>query len=674
MKIPLKWLKEYVDLPPKAADLAEMLTMTGTKVEAVTQKNGTDILDLEITTNRPDCLSLTGVAAEIAAVTGRKAAARVPREVKISDKERLPLTIEIKDKLGCPRYLGRAFTGASVKASPAWLERNLDWMDQKPVNNVVDITNFCLYELGQPLHAFDYDKIRGAKIVVRRAKKGEKITAIDGKEYALDERILVIADAVRPIAVAGVMGGKDTEVTASTKRIVLESAQFDPILIRRASRLLKLASESSYRFERSVDPRHVKEASDRASEMLVKLAGAVPASKLIEAGSFKPPKGTWIRLRFERINTLLGVRLKRALMIRILASLGFKVKKGGRVELKVKTLLQRKDIRNESDLIEEIVRIYGFDKIPEAIPSTRHVLRPADLEYAAIRRLKEFLAAQGFYEAVTLSLQSQKFLARTGWDPSQAVKVKNPMSAEQEILRPSGFGGLLQVLSHNVSRKEKDLAFFEVGKRFMNDAEENVLSIAVTGAVQSTWEAKQESSFYYLKGVVESIFGFLNKEIPEWAEMTVPAFTEHAWMKIGDEVIAGCGTVKPALAAEWDLKQPVYYAEIKLDAILKAPSVKKHFQALPKFPPVKRDIAFLVPLQTSVRDIEQVMREAGGATLKEMVLFDQYRGSNIPKGKRSLAFSLEYQKPDGTFTDDEIRQIHERVGHALKSQLGAELR
>jgi len=675
MILPVKWLKEYVDLPVKAQELADLLTLSGTKVEAIGEKNGSDILHLEITTNRPDCLSLVGLATEIAAVSGKKIEWRTPAAPKKASKNELPFSIEIKDKKACPRYVARVFDNVSVKASVLAIQQRLDWMDQKAINNAVDITNFVLYELGQPLHVFDYDKLSGKRIVVRRAKKGEKLLAIDGNTYELDERILVIADAVKPVAIAGVMGGKETEVTFSTKRILLESAQFSPILIRRASQLLKLSSDSSYRFERTIDPRRTLEASDRAAELLVKYTGAVPASEVKDQNNEKPAKGIWIRLRLPRMNALLGTQIKAEKATKILKSLGFKVKKSGKSELKVKTLIQRRDVKREVDLIEEVVRIYGFSKIPEAIPVTRHTFGAVDAsrEYADVRRLKEFLSAQGLYEAVTFSLLSEKSLKNLNWNGPEPIRIVNPMSQEQEIMRPTGLAGLLQVLSHNLNRKERDLAFFEVAKRFGAEGETNVLSIVLTGEAHGTWEARQKNSFYYLKGLVENSAKLWRKALPVWLEMEVVAPGPFA-----DGLLFGTAgfvaTIDTEVAARWDLKQPVYYAEIDLEVLAKLPDAPKHHAELAKYPPVKRDLAFLVPLEVPVEKICDAMRAAGEPHLKNAFVFDQYTGQNVPKDKRSLAFSLEYQKSDGTFTDEEIHAIHDRVRDAIISNFSAQLR
>jgi phenylalanyl-tRNA synthetase beta chain len=679
MKIPVEWLKEYVDLPAKTAELAELLTMSGTKIEGVAEKKGSAVLEAEITTNRSDCLSLWGIAQEVAAVTSKKPRRPAFRDPKPPAKHRLPLQIEVRDRKACPLYFGRVFDSAAVGPSPAWLVRQLEWIDQKPVSNVVDVTNFCLHEAGQPLHAFDYDKLKGARIVVRRARKGERLTALNGVEYTLDERVLVIADAERPVAIAGVMGGRDTEVTPQTRRIVLEAAVFNPILIRRASRLLKLETPSSYRFERGVDPGRVRDVLARASDLFVKLAKAVPASAPIEVKGRAAEKGAWIRLRMGRLGAVLGTGVGRDKAARILGGLGFKVKPVSKAELKVKTLFQRPDVRREIDLVEEVARIWGYDRIPATLPrlSATADAPPSDAEYRAVRRLKEHLAAAGFDEAVTYALLSRKALAAAGLEEGEdLVSIANPQSQEQEILRPSGLVGLLGAIARNVNRKEKDLAFFEVGKRYAVEREETVLSLGVTGSAFDSWEGRRAYSLFYLKGAVENVFAVLRREAPAWREDPRPAaaFESLLLMRHGERELARCGAVAAAVAERWDVKQPVYFAEVSLDEVLKLPERRREAAAPPKFPPVRRDIAFVVARDVPVARLEEAMRREGAPHLADLRLFDQYLGDRIPAGKRSLAFSLEYRKPDGTFTDEEIRRIHGRVGELLRREFQAELR
>jgi len=677
MKVPLSWLKEYIEVKAKAEKIAEILTMSGTAIEGIERSGGTEVLSAEITTNRPDCLSLLGIARELSVLTGKKIKLPSAKTTKVKAKKQLPLIVRILDKQGCPGYTGRVFDNVQVGPSPAWLLERLKAMGSRPVNNVVDITNYVLFEMGQPLHAFDYDKLRGGQIVVRRAKKGEKIIGIDNIEYKLDERILVIADAERPAAIAGVMGGKDTEITASTKRIVLESARFDPILVRRAVRHLKLASDSSYRFERGVDPGKVERASERASDLIQKWARARAASTLKLAGSVTPKPAEWITLRKSSLDLMTQGTVSLPRAAKILDALGLRNKRLSASALKVRIPSLRPDITQEADLMEEVVRIQGFDKIPSRIPVTRHALKKTtDGAYKAIRRMKIFLTGQGFWETVTFGLVSREALERARIPVEGTVKVKNPLSKEQEHLTPSGLPGILAAAARNINRKEKDLRFFEIAKRFPATGEETLLTLAVTGDFHQSWEGSRPASFHLLKGVMENLCGFMKKGAPVWKteDFRPEVYSDTLMMTYGDQRIGHCSAVREDVLAGWDILQPFYVAHIHLDAFLRLPDQAVTFQDLPKHPAVRRDIAFFIDNAVGAAEIEGVIGEAGGGELNRVFLFDEFKGKNIPEGKRSLAFSLQYQKPDGTFTDEEINAVHGRVVSALQSRFKIELR
>jgi len=653
--------------------------MSGTAIEGIEKVGGCDVLSAEITTNRPDCLSLAGIANELSALTGKKIKKITTPKIKTPSQKHPPLKIKILDRKGCPAYTARVLDAVQVGPSPAWLVNNLAWMGQKSVNNVVDITNFCLFELGQPLHAFDYDKIEGKNIIVRRAKKGEKMIGIDGVVYALDEGILVIADARKPIAVAGVIGGQDTQVTENTRRIALESARFNPILVRHAVRTLKVTTDSSYRFERTVDPQKVVQASDRAAHLIQTHAKAVVASPLLATGGTKSAKASWVTLRKESLDRVMCGVMPLSQAARILSRLGLEVRKTSPRLIKVRTTSGRLDLQEEMDLIEEVIRIYGFEKIPTRIPLTRHSLATGleFREYETIRRLKASLVSQGLWEVVTYSLVSGNSLSKIHFPTEEAVlKITNPLSQEQEFLQPLGLTGILDTISHNVNRKEKDLQVFEISKRFLKLKEEGILSIAITGAFHQSWDGVRESSFYHLKGIVENVFRSMKKEMPAWTVDTFfpQTFSENLSLVRGKTRLVSCSAVRPDVLANWDLITPVYYAEIVLDEFFKGPDIREAYAELPRYPAVRRDIAIVIDKKFSVAQIEACLLEAGGGDLTRMSLFDQYLGKPIPKNKRSLAFTLQYQKPGGTFTDEEINLIHARIVSALKTRFQIELR
>ncbi len=679
MKLPVKWLKDYVDVALKAEKLAELYTMTGTMIEGVEHVEGSDVLHAEITTNRPDCLSVLGLASELAALTQKKVKKpRIPR-IPFRASNKLALTIKIQDARACLGYTARVLDGVRVGPAPAAIAKPLEWMGQKGVNNAVDITNFVMFESGQPLHAFDYDKIEGSQIIVRRAKRGEKMVGINNVEYALDERILVIADAKKPIAIAGVMGGKATEITPETQRIVLESARFDPILVRRTSRFLKLGTDSSYRFERPIEPGWVTWASDRAAALLIEHAKAFSASALLTEGSLKPKIFPSTKVFQKTLERVLGKPYSTLEAARILSSLGLPVRKISAKYVKVAYAPHRTDIRQECDLVEEIVRVDGFDKIPTTIPPTRYAsAERRESPYHEIRNLKRHLVSQGLWETVTFNMVAAADLAKLRFPKDKALlRIKNPLSQEQEVLRPTGIIGLLGAIRHNLNRKEKDLAFFEVSHRFYQAREEEVLTLAVTGEWFKSWSGKQEAGIFYLKGLIENIFKASGRVMPEWKNADV-------WPDMFDQTImmdaptgfrmAHAGAIAEDVLKDWDIAQPVYAAEILLEDFLKLPKVERRFVELPKFPSVRRDIAVLVDKAVPVADLTRKMHEAAGASLKHVELFDLYQGKNIPKDKRSLAFSLQYQKQDGTFTDDEITALQAAVVTALKTDYAAELR
>lgn len=679
MKLPLKWLRDYVDVALKAEKLAELFTQTGTMIEGVDHREGSDVLHAEITTNRPDCLSMLGLAAELAALTGKKVKKpRIPR-IFFKASSRLALSVKIQDLRACGAYTARILDGVKVGASPAAVLKPLEWMGQKSVNNVVDITNFVMFESGQPLHAFDYDKIEGNEIVVRRAKRGEKMTGINNVEYALDERILVVADAKKPIAIAGVMGGKATEITPNTQRVVLESARFDPVLVRRAARFLKIATDSSYRFERAIEPGWVTWASDRATALLIEHAKAFTASTLQVHGSLKPKVYPSVKVFKKTLDRVMGRDFSMTEAARILASLGLKVRKVSGKFVKVAYAPHRTDIRQECDLVEEIVRVDGFDKIPTTLPITRYTTAERrESPYHEIRGLKHHLVSQGLWETVTFSMVSAADLAKIRFPKDRVLlKIKNPLSQEQEILRPTGIVGLLGVIRHNLNRKEKDLAFFEVSRRFYQAREEEVLSIAVTGEWLKSWAGKQDAGFFYLKGLIENVFKAADRQMPAWQDSNIwPEMFDRTLMlesPIGFRMVHA-GGVSEAVLKEWDILQPVYAAEIVLEDFLKLPRVQRRFAELPKFPSVRRDIAIVVDRKFTVAEIEKTIREAAGERLSQVQLFDLYQGKNIPKDKRSLAFSLQYQKLDGTFTDEETQSLQTAVLDALKGAYAVELR
>ncbi|MBI4352980.1 MAG: phenylalanine--tRNA ligase subunit beta, partial [Candidatus Omnitrophica bacterium] len=484
-----------------------------------------------------------------------------------------------------------------------------------------------------------------------------------------------------------VIGGKNTEVTEETKNVLLESAYFDPVLVRRASRRHKLSTESSYRFERGVDWEGAALASRRAADLIAASGGGeVFPMEAVEKHSKKTVGGSrTVVLRFDRLNRLLGIRIPERRVTTVLTGLGFEVKRPKKDRALVNVGSWRRDLSQEADLVEEVLRIEGFDKIPSTLPATHHEEESVEDKKAALAlELKKFLAALGFREIITYSLLSKKALADSGFEEwRRAQKIANPVSAEQEFLRPGLLPGMLQVIHFNICRKASSFKLFEIGNCYVDDKEETILALSLYGALEENWQRKSPATFYDLKGAVESALRFLNAGEGEWRE-EVPcpepgrraspyARGSSLWIK-GVEAVR-LGEVGKDLLAKWDIPKEVYFAELLLDRVLAARKSETFFKVkpTPRFPSVRRDIAFIIDEGVRAVDLEKAMREEGAPHLQEVVLFDRYAGKNVPEGKQSLAFSLFYRK-EGTFTDEEINALQARVTEGLKERYGVEFR
>ena len=663
MKLPICWLKKYIDISNLSAEkMEEMLTMSGSKVEAL-EKHGTEaVIEIEVTTNRPDCLSIIGLAHEVSALTGKKVALPKSylqaRSSRAKSRDLNQFKVVVEEKKACPIYTARLIQNVAIKPTPEEARKFLELVGVRAISNVVDATNFVLFESGQPLHVFDFDKIKGGKIIVRYALKDEKFLGIDGIEYTLDEKTLVIADAERAIAIAGVIGGKLTEVTSSTQNILLESALFDPALVRQAARRYKISTDSSYRFERGVDPEGVRKASARASELILEWSGGQETSGLVEKNALTQKAGRDIILRVSRVEKVLGIAVTQKRILNLLKTLSLGAKASGKDKILVKPSSFRRDITREEDLIEEILRIEGFDKIPVIIPPTRYQSTdPQSLKAARIPEIKKFLAALGFSEVITYSLVSAKSLTGAGFDLNQAHRVVNTTGAGQEYFRPSLLSGMLEATVFNIHRKSNEIKVFEVGNCYQDGREETRLALLMYGSFENHWGRRSEVSFYDLKGIVQNLLHSIGLKGVKWSQE-----------------IATVSQVPSQVLSQLGIPGNVYYAEVKLDTILSEAGRVVRVKPVPKYPGVRRDLALIVDEKFLVQDLEECMKLSAKPLLQEVTLFDQYIGKNIPAGKRSLAFSLSYQKEDGTFTDHEIQSLQERVGLALKERFAVEFR
>ncbi len=678
MKCSLSWLKDYADIRVSADKLAHRLTMAGMEVEKIEDIGSDKVFELEITPNRPDCLNMIGLAREAAAVLNKKL--RLPKKTKI----RFPAKkadVTIQDKRDCPRYIGTVIRDVTVGPSPAWMQERLVSVGMRPINNIVDITNFCLMETGQPLHAFDYDKLQGNKIIVRRARSGEKILTLDGEEKDLDPSVLIIADVQRPVAIAGIMGGEETQVTERTRHILLESAAFDSVLIRRAVRALGLASESSYRFERGVDVCSTKAATARAVGLILDTAGGkveriadcFASKKLCRPGS--------IAVDPQWVEESLGAVCSPAKMKTILKRLGCGVSSGKKQALRVVPPSFRQDLRREVDIIEEIARIIGYDNLPMSLPPVAYSLVPEDTRRQFKGAVIKNLQASGLHEVISYSLVSRDAVEATGLTPESCLGVKNAVTQDQALYRCSLLPGLLADIRLNINRQEKDLRFFEVGHCFTETGEEDWAGIIMTGQRSPDWRTtgRGEIDFFDLKGVVTGLMAGLHADKVRFEAQPVSVFSdqESAGLFLSGRQVGRAGRLHPDVLGKWDIRQQnVYYAEISLAALQKGVlrPRPRQYQPYSEYPAVARDVSLAVKNDIMYQQVRDICLGHGGELLQEVRFLEQYLGEKIAAGQRGLVFSLIYRSSRRTLREDEVNDVHQRVLDTLTQQLGATVR
>ncbi|MBL7031909.1 MAG: phenylalanine--tRNA ligase subunit beta [Nitrospira sp.] len=680
MKTSYNWLKEFVNFKEKPEELAHILTMAGLEVE-FTEKVGDDIIyDIGVTPNRPDWLSMRGVAREISAILDlpmKDVSASVTNE-----KGEGPL-VEIDDPTLCPRYSARIIKGVKLGPSPEWLTTKLESCGIRPASNIVDITNYVLLEIGQPMHAFDLDKLAGGKILVKQAGDINKFRTLDDEERKISKETLLIWDAEKPVAIAGVMGGGNTEVSDSTVNILLESAYFQPSSVRRTSRTLGLSSESAYRFERGVDKEAVILALDRAAELIVELAGGEVSKSTDEYP--KPFEAREIIVPFKRINSLIGIDIKEDFIINTLQSLGFVLERRGEL-LSITPPSYREDAERDIDIVEEVARIYGYDKMPSTLPEMHMSHPPEHKLQELVKKLKISMVKSGFSEAINYSFLNPEIVDQLNLAQDDRrrdlIYVRNPLRKEESAMRTTIIPALLNNVNTNIKRGEKTLRFFEISKVFLSSGKKLADEVTQLGAVflkdnsTSLWQTKHDG-FYDIKGVFENIFKDLKICATFSTDQAEPYMhpAKSCAIMIGDEKIGSIGTLHPAVADTFDIKGDITIAEIDdLERLLDAASSKVCFSSLPKFPSVERDIALVVSDDVTVSSVEKEIREIGSEILDNVTLFDIYKGKPIAKDKKSLAFSIRYRSSEKTLTDSEVDKVHAVILKRLEENLKAELR
>lgn len=647
------------------------------------------ILELELTPNRSDCLSMLGVAREVAAVLGSEL--HLPEiGVKESNDEVIEdqVAVEIADPKMCRRYAARLLRNVRIGPSPLWMQRRLQAAGVRPINNVVDVTNYVMLELGQPLHAFDADKLGRDRIsiLVRAARSGETMNSLDGIERKLDEEKLVITDGQNPVAIAGVMGGLESEVTADTTAVLLESANFAGPVIRRTSKDLSLRSESSIRFEKGVDINICIPAVSRAAQMIQEM-GAGEVVKGIVDNYPVPVQKAVITLRPERVTQILGVEVPREEIISILQNLRFPyVEKDRDFEVTVPTA--RNDITLEIDLIEEVARLFGYNRIPTTLPAGASVQGGRTGEMALVGLTRDIMLSCGLTEIITMSFinpRSYDAVQLAENSPlRQSVVIQNPLSEEQRVLRTTLIPGLLETLARNAARRNKDLAVFEIGHVFFPLAgqelpkEELTLAGALTGSLPAGWHGPAERlDYYYAKGIIDTLLASFDITGAVYTAVTGNP-TLHpgraAEISVDWTVLGFVGEISPGVQENYRLTERVCVFQLNLAALFPLVRLVKKYQQLPKYPAVERDMALLVQQEVAAGDILFVIRSTGSKMLKEVRLFDVYQGEQVRSGYKSLAYSLRFQSTDRTLTDEEVNTVFDKICSELRDKLGAELR
>ncbi|RXI39258.1 phenylalanine--tRNA ligase subunit beta [Clostridium tetani] len=634
------------------------------------------VIEFEITSNRPDCLSVVGIARETAATLGTEyTMPKLDYTPKNKSNIKDSLEVEIKDEL-CRRYMARGVKNVKIQESPEWMQERLEEAGVRAINNIVDITNFVMLELGQPLHAFDGRQITSNKIVVERGKSGEKFTTLDEVERIIDESILCIKDGDRTVALAGIMGGLNSEVKEDTKEIILECANFDGTNIRVSSKKLGLRTEASSKFEKDLDPNLVGIAMDRVCHLIEELdAGEVMEGSI---DIYKNPvEERNLKVDSNWMNKFLGTDISKEDMKEYLYRLELKTDiEGDTLNITVPTF--RSDIVLKQDVAEEIARIYGYNNIPTTMFNSVSKRAGKTLKQHLEDKVVEILIGSGLNQSISYSFVSpkifDKILIPEDNDLRNTVKIKNPLGEDYSLMRTTTLASMMEALSRNYSRNNSYARLFEMGKVYIPSQDEKVLPEERNTLVIGMYG---EVDYLNLKGILENLVEELNIEKSSYKrESEHPTFHpgKTAKLYVNKEFAGLLGEIHPDVLDNYDIDEKCYIAELNLDVLFKNVNIEKKYTALPKFPAVDRDMALLVDDKVLVQDIESIIRNKGGKILEDVKLFDVYKGAQIPEGKKSVAYSIVYRMPNRTLTDAEVTKVHDKIVRTLENNLGAELR
>ncbi|HPX60922.1 MAG TPA: phenylalanine--tRNA ligase subunit beta [Deltaproteobacteria bacterium] len=646
------------------------------------------ILEIGLTPNRADCLSVVGIAREIAAKTGSPL--KFP-EIRLDDSGAAvgdSISVSVEDAERCPRYAARYISGCRIMPSPDWLVKRLNAVGVRSINNVVDVTNLVMMELGQPLHAFDCDRLAGQRIVVRRAAEGEPFVTLDNQQRMLKSTDLVICDGERPVALAGVMGGLNSEISTDTTNVLLESAWFKPEAIRATSKRLGLHTESSHRFERGVDIDGVIRALDRAAALIAELSEGTVARGVLDAYP-QPFTKAPIVLRPERANSLIGIELSSGEMARILRNLECEVKELADGKLEVVAPSYRMDIEREIDLVEEIARLNGFDKIPATMPIAAVLSDRPTLCQSVERLVRDFMAASGLNEVINFSFTNPDAADKLLLPPDDlrrsVIRLANPLAEEQSVMRTTLIPGLLETVARNISYRSMDLKLFEMRRIYMSggDTEMPVESLSLVAAFTGSrervgWDRPETPvDFFDMKGVLENLFDLLKLGGVRWvAENTETYYHpgKSCAILVGRDRIGTAGEIHPAVMDRFGLEKPVYCFELNFEKLVKLSRQKSSIAVPSRFPDSSRDVAFLAPEELPAESVFDCIHAVKASEVEHVEIFDVYRGKGIPEGLKSIAVRLRYRSFKKTLIDDEITAVHKKVLDALVNKLKVSIR
>ncbi|MBE5060333.1 phenylalanine--tRNA ligase subunit beta [Megamonas funiformis] len=648
------------------------------------------VLEFELTANRADCFSVFGLVREIAAITGNKP--HFP-EIKVNEDDNTKLndifSVEIADPDLCSRFSTRMLKNVKIGPSPEWMQQRLEGAGIRSINNVVDVTNFVMIELGHPMHAYDYDKITGKKLIARRAIEGEELHTLDDTSRKAKGEMLVIADSEKAAGLAGIMGGFETEITDTTTTVVLESADFYGPCIRRTARACGLSSEASGRFERGVDSETTIKALDRAAQLLQEMGACTVCEGIVDVYP-NPKQANYVTFTPEQINNHLGTNIAKDVMLNIITSVGFDVTKDENDEITVKVPSWRNDVTCMADISEEIARLHGFDKIKSTLPNGVSMQGTQSAKQTFIDKVKASLSSQGLYETISFALTNEETFNKLNIPQDsplrKAVPIMNPLSDEYPLVRTTLLSSIFDNLARNLARKNDDVALFEVGSVFfpkalpVTELPDEVVKIAgaITGRrnAQGWNQTNDMVDFYDAKGIIEELLA--NLRVTRYIVEAGTHYAMHpgktALFKKGRDVIATVGEVHPAVLSAYGITKPVYIFELDATTVMKYMAKDLKYKALPKYPATSRDLAMLVDVDVNAADIEKAMTKAAGQNLTQITLFDVYTGKQVEEGKKSLAFSLTFQSNDKTLTDAEIDPAIEKIVAKLQKDFNANLR